>query len=833
MESVSAFFSVHSEALKWSGHDMASQSQKDRSKTPQTTRLEQRFDADWRFSQNDEADASGAAFDDASWRALDLPHDWSIEDLSALLPGDGGAGGSAGAAATPHVRGGPFDSHAEGGGSQGFTVGGVGWYRKTFKVPRSWRGRHVRLTFDGVYMNCRVWCNGEAVAEHPYGYTGFHADLTAHLKPGAINTIAVRVDASGRTSRWYPGAGIYRHVTLTVTDPVHISPWGIAVTTPKVARGTAVVRVRTVVRNDSDEAQNVTLELRLLAPSGRKAGDATTRQTIPADSEIVFEQSISVASPHLWSPDAPELYRAVSTVKHSGETADVVTTPFGIRSVKVDAARGLRLNGKRITLRGACVHHDNGALGSCTYDRAEERRVEILKAAGFNAIRTAHNPPSSTFLDACDRLGMLVMDEAFDTWLLPKNPEDYGKYFAAWWPRDIASMVRRDRNHPSIIFWSIGNEINGQDKPECLQYSEVMSDFVRKLDPSRPVTQAFMPIGNWDDMFPGFDALDVVGYNYKSDRYVADHQKRPQQVIAGTESFPSACFDSWMAVLDLPHVIGDFVWTGYDYIGEAALGRTAWDGVKGDTSTAWPWTVAYCGDIDLCGWRRAPSHYREAVFGVRPVVSCFVRQADAPEGGLGPWGWMDEQACWTWEGMDGQPLKVNVYSSCPRVQLVLNGRVLGTKETTRATRFIAEWEVPYEPGELVAVGLDAGNHEQVRWVLKTAGKPAALRLRADRTTVASDGQDLCFVDVEVVDEQGVMHARADHLVQFNVKGPATIVAVANGNPCSLESFQQPQRRAFRGRCQVVIKSGTKKGVIRLTAAAEGLAGSEAVINTRG
>ncbi|MCE5326958.1 MAG: DUF4982 domain-containing protein [Planctomycetaceae bacterium] len=924
------------------------------------SRISQRFDKDWRFFKDDAPDASAATFDDSVWRVLDLPHDWSIEDLpplppscniaigegmwrfnkgddmawkepalddaawqevklpanweahsdytqdnvygwyrrrieipaemrgkdirlaigrvddvdetfvngvkvggtgsfppeyqsaadkvrvydvpATLLKGDGsdvvairafdglGTGGLVEAAAV-EFRSGPFDSQAEGGGSQGFTLGGVAWYRKTFAVPRAWRGRRVWLTFDGVYMNCRLWCNGTLVAEHPYGYTSFHADLTAHLKAGEKNTIAVRVDASGRNSRWYPGAGIYRHVTLTAADAVHVKPWGVAVTTPKVSRVAATVRVLTTVCNDSDQPQQVTLESLVQNPAGKKAGAVTTKQTIPPKSEAVFDQTVSVRSPKLWSPESPDLYQLVSTVKASGVAADAVSTSFGIRTVTIDAEKGLRINGKSVKLRGACVHHDNGALGSCTYDRAEERRVERLKDAGFNAIRTAHNPPSPAFLDAADRLGMLVMDEAFDTWLWNKNAQDYGKYFGAWWPRDLASMVHRDRNHPSVIFWSIGNEINGQDKPELLQYTEVMSDYVRKLDPSRPVTQAFMPIGNWDDLLPGFDALDLVGYNYKLDRYVADHQKRPAQVIAGTESFPGACFDAWMPVVDLPYVIGDFVWTGYDYVGEAALGRTAWDGKADPTWNPWPWNVAYCGDIDICGWRRAPSHYREAVFGVKPVVSCFVRQMD-PTGGIGPWGWWDEQACWTWDGMEGQALKINVYSSCPRVRLTLNGRDLGTKDTTRETRFKAQWDLPYEAGELTAIGLDARGREQARWTMKTAGSPAALRANADRTTLAADGQDLCFVDVEVVDAAGVMHARADNLVTFSVEGPGTIAAVSNGNPCSLESFQQPQRRAFRGRCQVVVKAAEKKGTIRLRANADGLAGSETIIKAR-
>ena len=555
-------------------------------------RVCQRFDEDWRFAKGDPAGASAAAFDDSSWRRLDLPHDWSIEDLPPRPAGQRST------AALATARSGPFDPQAEGDGAVGFTVAGLGWYRKSFVLPAAWRGRRVSLTFDGVYMNCQVWCNGQRVAEHPYGYTSFHVDLTAQARWGAANVLAVRVDASGRTSRWYPGAGIYRHVWLTATDPLHVAPWGVFVTTPKVTPQEATVHVRTTLRNDGGQQRAVTLESRLLDPHGKSVASIAAQRTIEPAATLIVDQDLAAPRPVLWSPDSPALYRVASSLAATGKDLDAVETTFGIRTIEVDAEKGLRINGRSIKLRGGCVHHDNGCLGSCTLDRAEQRRVELLKAAGFNAIRTSHNPPSPAFLEACDRLGMFVMDEAFDCWMRGKNGQDYGRFFTAWWRRDIESMVLRDRNHPSIIFWSIGNEIPGQDKPEGAKYSKEISDDVRRLDPTRPVTQAFMPIGNWDDLFPAFDALDVCGYNYKEDRYRQDHAKRPRQVIVCTESMPRGCFQHWMSVLDLPYVIGDFVWTGYDYLGEAAIGRTRWDGETTAGSETWPWTVAYCGDLD-------------------------------------------------------------------------------------------------------------------------------------------------------------------------------------------------------------------------------------------
>jgi beta-galactosidase len=929
-------------------------------------RVQERFDEGWRFYRGDAPEAFGKDFDDSAWRKVDLPHDWSIEDLpggaaalpavsvtpgtwrfkpgddpawkdpalddsswaevqlpanwesygnpndpafgwyrrriaipeemkskdillvvgkvddvdetfvngqkvgglgslppryrsawdqprryrvpASVLKGDGtdvvavrvydsdGPGGLY-ATATVAAQSGPFDSEAEGGGAVGFTVGGMGWYRKSFTLPEELRGKRIRLTLDGVYMNAKLWVNGQNVGEHPYGYTSFRIDLTPFLQyGGARNVVAVRVDASGKTSRWYPGAGIYRHVWFSATDPMHVHGWGTYITTPEVSAEKATVHVGTTLRYEHTGDGQATVALEVLDAQGKSVATGSADITVPGWTTRVSEQDLSLPTPALWSTDSPTLYRLVTSVSVGGQVVDRVETPFGVRSIHFDAANGFTLNGKPLKLRGGCVHHDNGPLGACTYDRAEERRVELLKASGFNAIRTSHNPPSPAFLDACDRLGVVVIDEAFDCWQKGKNPNDYHLYFDAWWQRDLESMVLRDRNHPSVVLWSIGNEVVEQGSPEGAEIGAKLADTVRSLDPTRPITIGAHPGTNpWENLDPLFSHLGVCGYNYKWDRYVPDHERVPDRVIAGTESFPGQCFESWMATLDQSWVAGDFVWTALDYLGEVALGHTRFDG-DANQYGQWPWTTANCGDLDICGFRRPQSYYRDAVWGVGQKVSCFVHPP-LPAGKtreiVHGWGWSDVRPSWTWPGQKGQPLTVDAYSACNQVRLTLNGADLGTKDTNRDTRFMATWEVPYAPGELVAVGLDGDGKEVARWALKTAAEAALVRLTPDRAALAADGQDLSYVTVEIADAQGVLNPNADNLVRFAVTGPGRIVAVGSGDPRSTESFQQPQRKAYHGRCLVVIKAGKDTGTVRLTAEADGLKGAETEIKVGG
>lgn len=783
-----------------------------------------RLGSRWRFHRGDVPGAQEPGFDDASWREVSVPHDWSIEDLpESEDTGDAD-------------RNGPFVANSVGGGAVGYTVGGVGWYRLDLGIPQQWRGKQVRILFDGVYMDSEVWLNGVSLGRHPYGYTSFHFDLTPHLNWNGPNVLALRMDSSGKTSRWYAGSGIYRHVWLISTAQVHIVQWGIAISTPQADANSADVNVIVTVCNESDAEATVSVNLRVLDPGGSLVAECDTQTGLMSGERTEVSRDLKVAHPHLWSPDSPALYKLITTLSVDGEVTDRVETPFGIRTFTLDAENGFILNGQPMKLRGGCVHHDNGPLGACTYDRAEDRRVELLKAAGFNALRTAHNPPSPRFLDACDRIGMLVMDEAFDCWQVEKNPEDYHRFYDDWWRADMDAMILRDRNHPCVFAWSIGNEVVEQSSgvDEGPRIAEMMAAHVRTTDPTRPVAIGAHPgTDPWEKLDPLFAHLDLCGYNYKWEKYAPDHERVPSRVIAGTESFPKQCFESWIATIDNSWVIGDFVWTSFDYLGEVALGHTHYEGDE-NLYAKWPWTAANCGDIDICGFRRPQSYYREIAFGAPGKVACFVA-TPVPEGRtevVFGWGWHNEWPSWTWPGHEGETMTVRVYSSCPKVRLLLNGNDLGTRETNRDTRFEAVYEAPYEPGELVAVGLDASGAEVARWALETASKPASIRLSPDRTILDADGQDLSFIEVEVLDDRGILCANAANLLTFTIAGPGSIVAVANSNPQSIESFQQPRRKAWRGRALVVVKAGDEPGKITLTASAEGISAAEVSIAVR-
>lgn len=785
-----------------------------------TSRLHCRLSDGWRFHRGDVSGAYGPGFEDTGWRTITVPHDWSIEDLPLDEP-------------TTGERSGPFDSSAVGTGGVAYTLGGVGWYRRTLDLDPAWQGKRVSIRFDGVYMNAEVWLNGVRLGAHPYGYTAFSFDLTPYLSFEGPNVLAVKVDSSGRTSRWYCGSGVYRHVWLTVTEPVHVAPWGVFVTTPQVSAEAATVQVETQVGNGSDAEIEGTLVARVVSPSGETVATGERPLKLAADVAERFTQELAVASPALWSCDSPSLYTLVTTVTVGGEVVDEVETTFGIRTIMMNAEEGFLLNGQPLELRGGDVHHDNGPLGSCTYDRAEERRVELLKAHGFNAIRTSHNPPSPAFLDACDRLGMLVMDESFDCWQKRKNPQDFHRYFDEWWQRDTAAMVLRDRNHPCVFAWSIGNEVVEQEQGDThgARLAAMQASAIRALDPTRAVAIGAHPgTDPWEKLDPLFAELDLCGYNYKYDRYVPDHERVPTRVIAGTETFPIKIYETLMATRDNPWVIGDFVWTSFDYLGEVCLGSTSYDGEDNEYGR-WPWTAANCGDLDICGWPRPQNFYRQIVWGVGPKVAAFVT-TPPPAGKSGErvngWGWHNEWPSWTWEGAEGKPLTVRAYCATASVKLLLNGEDLGSQPTNRETRWTGEWQVPYQPGELVAVALDESGAEVERWTLKTAGRPAEIRLTAD-AALAADGQDLAFVTVEIVDENDVVCANAESLLRFAISGPASLSAVANSNPMSLESFQQPQRKAWRGRALAIVRAGNEPGEATLRVSAEGLESAEVTI----
>jgi beta-galactosidase len=778
------------------------------------TSRDQSFDSNWRFLRADAPGAENPAFNDSAWRTLDLPHDWSIEDLPP---------------ATNHV--GPFAPDESAGLEKtGYVVGGIGWYRKHFTLNET--NQLVTLRFDGVYMNAEFWLNGHRLGEHPYGYTSFEFDLTPYLNAARQdNVLAVRVRNEGQNTRWYSGSGIYRHTWLTVTDPVHILTWGVFVTTPEVSRDKALVKIATEVYNSGNSATYISVRTRVLDANGKIFKTFEAHSPFLAGERISgFNQIIEVPSPKLWSPDSPNLYSAEIEIVAAGKLVDTVSTHFGIRKIEVDAEHGLRLNGEPLKLRGGCMHHDNGPLGSAAIDRAEERRVELVKANGFNAIRTSHNPPSPAFLDACDRLGILVIDEAFDQWNEAKigNGSDYHLYFKDWHKRDIGSMVQRDRNHPSIIMWSIGNEIPEQFHAEAT--AKELRDVVLFYDTTRPITQAIC--SDWDSMTvahhwdqlsdPAFVNLDVAGYNYLPDKYESDHARHPDRVMMATESFPNDSFRYWSLVEKHPYIIGDFTWTAMDYLGESGIGHSVLSNEKDSFFRSWPWYDAWCGDIDVCGFKKPQSYYRDVVWRRSPIEIAV--HSPIPQGiteHVSGWGWPDESQSWNWSGHEGHPMQVSVYSRCDTVRLELNGKPIGEKPVSDATRLTARFDVPYAPGELRAIGLVNGKIVATK-TLQTTGAAKRLKLTADRSTIRSDRNDLCYVTVEVVDASGRRVPDAEIPVQFSVSGVGELAAQGSGAPNKPASFHVPQRTTFEGRCLAILRPIGSPGKITLQAEAQGL-----------
>jgi len=785
----------------------------------QAERTETLLSQSWRFEKSDPAGAEQPGFDDSSWRIVTVPHDWTIEDL----------------AGQNH----PFDPDAIGGFDVGYTVGGTAWYRKSFTLDASDAGKIVHLEFGGVYMNSDVWVNGTHVGNRPYGYSTFWFDVTDYVNFGTETVVAVQVKNEGKNSRWYSGSGIYRPVTLTLMDPVHVVHWGPFVTTPTVSTSLADVNVATEVKNESDSSETVTFESTILDSNSNIVATDSTSVSISSGGSYEFDQTMAVSNPDLWSMDSPTLYTMSQDVIVGGQTVDHVETSFGIRSISFSATEGFKLNEQSVLLQGACMHHDNYMLGAAAYDRAEERRVEAIKDAGFNAIRTAHNPPSRAFLDTCDRLGILVIDEAFDTWTQEKwdHVDDYSKYFANWWDQDLDSMVLRDRNHASIIVWSIGNEIPEQGDSGAAT-AEMLTNYIWVLDSTRPVTVAANKAGSGMDLY--FSKVDIAGYNYRPGNYLSDHARVPDRVIWGSESYARDAFSYWDYAANYTYIIGDFVWTAYDYLGEAGIGFTGY-GPGWNKLGSYPWHAAYCGDIDLTAYKRPAAYYRQVLWKTgKNKVSAFVLSPvdSLPEERGGGWKkyWVypDIHPSWTWPGYEGEALEVTVYSECEEVELFLNSQSLGTQVTNIGTEYKATYSVNYQPGELKAVGY-IGGMQEAEWVLQTAGTPAEIQLAADRSTITADGLDLCYVTAELFDASGnrVYDWNEDILLSFDVQGAGTLAGVGNANPYGTESFEGPDRTTFRGRCVAVLRSTQTTGTATVTVTSAGLTPDSVVIQTTG
>jgi len=762
------------------------------------------FDYDWKFYLGDNNLASEINFDDANWRTLDLPHDWSIE--------------------------GNFSPKNPAGNDGAYLPTGIGWYRKTFQMPKESKNKVVIINFEGVYMNSEVFINGKSLGIYPYGYSSFSYNITPYLNFEKENVIAVRVDNSKQKNcRWYSGSGIYRHVWLESKRKVHFDNDGIAITSPSVKNNSATIEVNTTVKNDSDQPKSIQIQTQIFDSKNNKEVKQTSITVkIDGKSEKVLQQNLKVSSPKLWSPESPNLYNVKVSIIDKEEIADQSIQNFGIRSITFSAAEGFKLNGKRMLLNGGCVHHDNGALGAASYDRAEERKVELLKKAGFNAVRTSHNPPSKAFLEACDRLGLLVIDEAFDGWRTKKTDYDYALYFDNWYERDIQAMVKRDRNHPSIIMWSIGNEIIERKEKQAVVTARNLAKAVKAIDATRPVTSAMT---TWDKDWEIFDPLmaehDVAGYNYELKRAPEDHKRVPSRVIVQTESYPREAFENWKLVTENKYIIGDFVWTAIDYLGESGIGRWYYSGeVSGEhwERELFPWHGAYCGDIDMMGWRKPISHYRSMLYNDNEKLYLAVKEPNPEPLEIieTKWSVWPTLESWTWPEFKDKKIQVEVYSKYPKVRLYLNDKIIGESETNMNTKFKATFSVPYSPGQLKAVGLENGNEAESK-ILKTAGKVAKIVLKADRNTIKANGQDLSYVTLELVDEFGIVVPNADLKVQFNVTGSGSILGTDNANLKDTNSYVLPTRMTWKGKAMAIIKSNRTKGEIILSATVDGLA----------
>ncbi len=784
-----------------------------------------------------------AGFDDSAWRTLNLPHDWGIEGaFKQEYPGETGK----------------------------LPWWGVAWYRKHFTSPVADAGKRVYLDVDGAMAYATVWLNGQFVGGWPYGYASWRLDLTPYLKTGADNVLAIRVENPENSSRWYPGGGIYRNVWLVKTSPVHIAQYGTFVTTPSITKDAATVDVKVNIENHALETQvQVATAIYALDAAGLKTGEPVATSTpsyptkIVAGRQALIAQSLVVTHPQLWSPRTPRRYVAVTTITEKNKIADVIETPFGIRSIAFDPARGFLLNGERVPIQGVCDHHDLGALGAALNVRALERQLEILREMGVNAIRTSHNPPAPELLDLADRMGFLIMDEAFDAWRMGKKPNDYNLLFADWHEKDLRAQVRRDRNHPSVILWSIGNEIREQGAPEGWKVAAHLAEIVRGEDRTRLTVAGFNNTGSG---YNGFQtAIDVLGYNYKPGEYAKFHQSAPHIPLIGSETastvssrgeyffpvsddkskgltdFQVSSYDlsapRWAFAPDIefkgldenPFVAGEFVWTGFDYLGEPTPYNADTTNILNFTDPAQqeraakelaelqkikvPSRSSYFGIIDLAGFKKDRFYLYQARW--RPEL---------PMAHLLPH--------WNWPDRVGQITPVHLYTSGDEAELFLNGQSLGRKKRGPLEYRLRWDDVKYQPGELRAVAYKNG----VKWaedVVRTTGVAAKLELAADRTVLRADGKDLSFITVTVTDQKGLLVPRSKNRIAFTLTGPGEIIATDNGDATSFESFQSPQRAAYNGLALVIVRTKPgESGPLVLKASSDGLTGAEVTLRSK-
>ncbi len=764
------------------------------------------FNSGWQFHLNDSVKDQDTISENTRWRNIELPHDWSVE--------------------------GEFDKKNPAGIGGGALPGGLGWYKKSFKVDAEDSTKLTSVTFDGVYQHSDVWINGHHLGNRPNGYIGFEYNLTPYLNYGEKeNVILVKVDNSIQpNSRWYSGSGIYRNVWLETTNKLHIPQWGSFISTPAVSKDSASVKIQLTVANAYAEAKTATISTSFYY-EGTKITSVSEEINIDADSEKKITQNSSIQNPKLWSVENPKLYKAITKISINGEPVDRYETTFGVRSFRFDAEKGFILNGKRVKIKGVCLHHDLGPLGSAVNTRAIERQLEILKEMGVNGVRTSHNPPAPELLDLCDKMGFIVMDEAFDMWEKAKTENDYSNSWEKWHEKDLKDQILRDRNHPSVFIWSIGNEIPEQWNDHGAEIADELAGITRKLDLTRPITAAMNP-ANQGNKIATSGALDIIGYNYAHETYTNHRENFPDMPFIATETtsaletrgyyeFPSdtikiwpvswdkvfsegnpdntvSAFDqvrtpwgstheaTWKVIKKHDYLSGFYIWTGFDYIGEP-------------TPYIWPSRSSYFGIVDLAGFPKDIYYMYKSEWTDDPVLHI-----------LPHWNWEEGQTVDVWA----------YYNNADEVELFLNGKSMGTKHKEGDDLHVM-WRFPFEPGTLKAFSRKNGEVVLEKEV-KTAGEPSKLNLTADRQTIKADGNDLSFITVSITDEKGTLAPRADNLIKFSLEGNGKIVGVASGDPTNHESFKGTEHSAMNGKALVVVQSEKEVGNLKLTATSEGL-----------
>lgn len=791
----------------------------------QATERKVNFDSAWKFHRGPVANAEQPDFDDSKWVTLDLPHDWSMDPAPVQKEG---------------ITVGPFSKLNEGGAGgadTGQTLGGEGWYRKLFTLGDSDAHKRITLYFEGVYNQSEIWVNGHKVSFNRYGYTSYKIDITDFCHtPGIFNTLAVKVVNVGENSRWYSGSGIYRHVWLIKTNPVYLEEWDTFVDGSVLKNKIAQVQLSTIIHQHV-ENDNIDLQINIISPQGKIVVSHTNKVQLSESTSI--SETFFITKPQLWSLETPQLYEAELAILSQGNLLDKISIPFGIRTIAFSAEKGFQLNGKTIKLKGGCIHHDNGLLGAAAIDRAEEKKIELLKENGFNAIRCAHNQVSEYLLEACDRLGMLVIHETFDQWQQAKRDNDYHQYFDDWSEYDLVASLRRDRNHPSIIMWSIGNEVAQRADPEGEEIAKRLVSIIHQYDTTR-----FSTIGSndfwdrrhfsWDkDAYRAFRNVDIAGYNYMWHKYESDHQAYPERVMYGSETYPKDLAAAWNLVEKHPYIIGDFVWTAIDYLGEAGLAHALElkPGEWNPQFMGWPWYNAWCGDIDFCGDKKPQSYYRDIIWREKAITMAVRRPVEAgKQEVVNGWGWTDELISWNWQGYENQAMRVNVYSRSPKVRLYLNDVLIGEQETDKEN-YTASFEVPYQPGILKAVNLNK-KKETETFELQTSGKPASIRLTADRTQLKANKNDLSYVQIEIIDENGKIVPDADNAVNISSTGQGMVIAAGNASMFDMHSFRSMKPRVFRGKALAIVQPDGKTGIIELTVKSEGLPDASIQIMTQ-